>query len=235
MRFCSELVLWTAILTTLIAPGLQAEDVSPAPSAAPPSVVSTVRADIRTGKLVRTIVLSNVALSKKPVTDPEVRSLIEETAKSFDVNPLLVDSVIQVESNYDPFALSPKGAQGLMQLMPATAQRFGVSNAFDIRENIEGGVRYLKFLQDSFQNDQLAIAAYNAGEKAVARYGNVPPYPETVNYVAKVSKKYGQAKRTAEKNKTEAQVREKETPADDQPRHVDGYIDADGRLHLATR
>ena len=81
-------------------------------------------------------------LPKKPVTDPEVRALIEEAAKSFEISPLLVDSVVQVESNYNPFALSPKGAQGLMQLMPATARRFGVSNPYDPRQNIEGGVRY---------------------------------------------------------------------------------------------
>jgi soluble lytic murein transglycosylase-like protein len=226
----------------MIVAGLKAENISPTPpdppaaaSAVSPSAISTVRVDPRTGKLVRSIVLSQKPAGNKPVSDPNVRALIEETAKNFDVNPLLVDSVIQVESNYNPFALSPKGAQGLMQLMPSTAQRFGVTNTFDARQNIEGGVRYLKFLQDAFQDDQLAIAAYNAGEKAVAKYGAVPPYAETVSYVAKVSKKYGQAKRAAEKNKLEAKAQEKETLADDQPRHVDGYIDASGRLHLATR
>jgi soluble lytic murein transglycosylase-like protein len=242
MRFCLELIQRTAILTTMIAAGLQAEDISTAPvgpssdpAVAPPSVISVVRADPRTGKLVRSIVLSRTPARNTLAANLAMHSLIEETARNFDVNPLLVDSVIQVESNYNPFALSPKGAQGLMQLMPATAQRFGVINTFDARQNIEGGVRYLKFLQDSFQDDQLTIAAYNAGEKAVAKYGNVPPYPETVNYVAKVSKKYGQAKRAAEKNKPEGPVREKETATDDQPRHVDGFIDAAGRLHLATR
>jgi soluble lytic murein transglycosylase-like protein len=248
MRFCSQLVQWTAISMTIIATGLQAENIStvtasPASADHPvaPSVISVVRADTRTGKLVRTMVLSQAPVrsapgpaSSAPGKDPRVRSLIEETAKNFDVNPLLVESVIQVESNYNPFALSPKGAQGLMQLMPATAQRFGVTNTFDARQNIEGGIRYLKFLEDAFQDDKLAIAAYNAGEKAVVKYGNVPPYPETVNYVAKVSKKYSQAKRAAEKNKLEGQLQEKETPADNQQRHVSGYIDAAGRLHLAT-
>jgi hypothetical protein len=230
----------------MIAAGLHAENISPAPvgpspdtNVAPPRVISRVismvRADPRTGKLVRSVVLSRTPAYNTPAADLAVHSLIEETAKNFDVNPLLVDSVIQVESNYNPFALSPKGAQGLMQLMPATAQRFGVTNTFDARQNIEGGVRYLKFLQDSFKDDQLAIAAYNAGEQAVTKYGTVPPYPETVNYVAKVSKKYGQAKRAAEKNKPEGPVREREVADDEQLRHVDGYIDADGRLHLATR
>src|SRR5581483_12304992 len=107
-----------------------------------------------------------------------------------------VDSVVQVESNYNPFAVSNKGALGLMQLMPATARRFGVENPFDPRQNIQGGVRYLKFLQDTFRDDRLAIAAYNAGEKAVTKYKGVPPYPETVSYVAKVGTKYGQRKRS---------------------------------------
>lgn len=215
----------------MLAAGLQAENVTQAA----PAAVSVVRADPRTGKLVRTIVVSGKPARNNPAADPAVRSLIEETARTFDVNPLLVDSVIQVESNYNPFALSNKGAQGLMQLMPATAQRFGVTNAFNVRENIEGGVRYLKFLQDAFQDDNLAIAAYNAGEKAVTKYGTVPPYTETVNYVAKVSKKYGQAKQAAQKNKAEIQARAKETPADGEPRHVDGFVDAEGRLHLTTR
>ena len=138
--------------------------------------------------------------------DADVHGLVAEAAKNFDVNPLLVDSVIQVESNYNPFAVSPKGAQGLMQLMPGTAQRFGVTDSFDPKQNIEAGVRYLKFLQDTFQDDRLAIAAYNAGEKAVAKYKDVPPYPETVSYVAKVGKKYGQAKRAAVKNEPAARL-----------------------------
>jgi soluble lytic murein transglycosylase-like protein len=154
-----------------------------------------------------------------------------------------VDSVIQVESNYNPLAVSPKGAQGLMQLMPATAQRFGVTDSFDAKQNIEAGVRYLKFLQDAFQDDRLAIAAYNAGEKAVAKYGDVPPYPETINYVAKVGKKYGQAKRAAGQDrqvkdnqaKNEAKSAEELKAAEEAPRHILAYVDPEGKLHIATR
>jgi len=104
------------------------------------------------------------------------------------VDPLLVDSVIRVESNYNPLAVSPKGAEGLMQLIPATARRFGVTNSFDVKENIEAGVTYLKYLLDMFGDDRLAVAAYNAGESAVMRYGDVPPYRETMNYVSRVGK-----------------------------------------------
>jgi soluble lytic murein transglycosylase-like protein len=161
--------------------------------------------------------------------------MVEETAKNLDVSPLLVDSVIQVESNYNPYAISPKGAQGLMQLMPATARRFGVKNSFDPQQNIEGGVRYLKFLQETFQDDRLAVAAYNAGEKAVTKYGNVPPYRETVDYVAKVGQKYSQAKHAASKSAPAAKVAEKLQPAEDQTRHVIGYVDQEGRLHISTR
>jgi soluble lytic murein transglycosylase-like protein len=172
---------------------------------------------------------------------PDVRGLVAEAAKNFDVNPLLVDSVIQVESNYNPFAVSPKGAQGLMQLMPATAQRFGVTDSFDPKQNIEAGVRYLKFLEDTFQDDRLAIAAYNAGEKAVTKYKDVPPYPETVNYVAKVAKKYGQAKRATangDASKHDAKNAEEPKPAEDSsdaPRHILAYVDPEGKLHIATR
>ena len=100
--------------------------------------------------------------------NPQVRAMVEETAKSLDVSPLLVDSVIRVESNYNPYAVSPKGAQGLMQLMPATARRFGVKNNFDPRQNIEGGARYVRFLLDLFDGDvDLALAGYNAGENKI--------------------------------------------------------------------
>jgi soluble lytic murein transglycosylase-like protein len=95
--------------------------------------------------------------------------------------------MIQVESNYNPRAVSPKGARGLMQLMPETASRYGVRSIFDPRENIDGGVRYLKDLLALFNSDlRLAIAAYNAGENAVQRFNGIPRYTETQNYVKKV-------------------------------------------------
>src|SRR5579864_3797121 len=225
MRFCSELVLQTAILAALAGTAAKGED------APRPRVVSVVRTDARTGRLVRSIVVK-----ARPVGDDDgsgVRTLVEETAKNLDVSPLLVDSVIQVESNYNPYAISPKGAQGLMQLMPDTARRFGVKNSFDPQQNIEGGVRYLKFLQETFQDDRLAVAAYNAGEKAVTKYGNVPPYRETAAYVAKVNQKYTHARDAAAKKSPSAP--EKTQPAEGETRHVVGYVDQEGRLHIATR
>jgi soluble lytic murein transglycosylase-like protein len=104
----------------------------------------------------------------------------------------LVSAVIRAESGFNPRAVSRKGAQGLMQLMPTTASILGVRNSFDPRENIDGGVRHLRGLIDRFpQSLPLAIAAYNAGEKAVTQYGGIPPFPETQDYVTKVLQFYG--------------------------------------------
>jgi soluble lytic murein transglycosylase-like protein len=217
-------------------PALHAEtDARPNPSEPKTDshAVSVVRADARTGRLVRVM---RVARNAEPasITPAPVRGLIEQTAKTYSVNPALVDSVIQVESNYNPYAISPKGAQGLMQLMPATARRFGVKNSFDPQENIEGGVRYLKFLQDTFKDDRLAIAAYNAGEAAVTKYAGVPPYAETIKYVANVGRKLGQAKR-AEAKPAETKPAEAVKPLEEQHRPLVAFLDAEGRLHLETR
>jgi len=108
------------------------------------------------------------------------------------VEPLLLYSVMHQESAFNSQAISPKGARGLMQLMPATAARFGVKNIFDPEQNIYGAAQYLRFLLDIFDGDvSLALAGYNAGEGAVKKYGYaVPPYPETINYVRKIKRRY---------------------------------------------
>jgi len=114
-------------------------------------------------------------------------ALIEENAEAHGVSPHLVRAVIQQESGFNPNARSHKGAMGLMQLMPATAQELGVSDPYNPSENIRGGVAYLKGLLVKFQeNVELALAAYNAGPTAVARYGTIPPYRETQNYVTRI-------------------------------------------------
>jgi hypothetical protein len=112
---------------------------------------------------------------------------ILDAASVYGVAADLVRAVIQVESEFDRMAVSSKGAQGLMQLMPFTARRFGVADPFDPRQNIFAGVQYLRLLMDLFQGDVgLALAGYNAGENAVARYKGIPPYKETQNYVRKI-------------------------------------------------
>lgn len=117
---------------------------------------------------------------------------IERAAKKHQLSQHLIHAVITVESAYNPQALSKAGAQGLMQLMPSTAQRFGVNDAYNPYQNIAGGSEYLKWLLTLFKDDlSLALAAYNAGENAVKKYGNtIPPYKETQNYVRKVLKHY---------------------------------------------
>ncbi len=103
------------------------------------------------------------------------------------MEPELIHAVIRQESGYDPYAVSHKGAKGLMQLMPATAKRFGVKDVFDPAENVQGGVKYLRQLLDRYDGDRrLALAAYNAGEGAVDRFGGVPPYRETQDYVDRI-------------------------------------------------
>jgi len=117
-------------------------------------------------------------------------SIIKEKSRKYGVRVELVHAVIQAESSYNPRAVSHAGAVGLMQLMPATAKRFGVSDSKNPRQNIDGGVRYLKFLLNYFDNNlKLAVAGYNAGENAVIKHGRkIPPYKETRRYVTKVMK-----------------------------------------------
>jgi len=127
-----------------------------------------------------------VAPEKTALYDPVIR----EHAELGGVRTDLVRAVVHVESGYNPYARSPKGAMGLMQLMPATAQQFGVRNPFNPIENIRAGVSYLRQLLDRYSNnEELALAAYNAGPAAVAKYGTaVPPYKETRDYVSRINR-----------------------------------------------
>lgn len=120
--------------------------------------------------------------------------LITQTALKYHVDAKLLHAVIQTESAYNPNAVSPKGAVGLMQLMPETAKRYGVKNRRNAKQNIDGGARYLKDLLAMFNSNlKLAVASYNAGEGAVKKYKNtIPPYPETQNYVRQVLALYRQ-------------------------------------------
>ncbi|MFO7765527.1 MAG: lytic transglycosylase domain-containing protein [Pelovirga sp.] len=115
-----------------------------------------------------------------------LQTLVDHYATRFRLDPALLLAVIKVESNFDPQVVSRKGAQGLMQLMPETAREVGIRNSFDPSESIFGGASYLRKMLDAFEHLDLALAAYNAGPGAVRRFGGIPPYEETINYVKRV-------------------------------------------------
>ncbi|MBZ5633364.1 MAG: lytic transglycosylase domain-containing protein [Acidobacteriia bacterium] len=193
-----------------------------------------VRADRRTGKLVRSVAPVNAPSSgAKALASINISEMVEKAAHDNNVDPLLVHSIIQVESNYNPYAVSPKGAQGLMQLMPPTARDLGVNDSFDPRQNIEAGVRYLKYLQDLYKDDRLALAAYNAGPGAVQKYKSIPPYPETQDYVNRVGQQYGAAKKATAQHLAEPAVPPVGVMEETHPR-LEPFVDAEGRLHLRT-
>jgi soluble lytic murein transglycosylase-like protein len=122
-----------------------------------------------------------------PPQPQQIRPAIQRVALKYNLDHKLITAMIRAESDFNPFAISPKGAQGLMQLMPETAHQFKVHNVFDIQENLDAGARYLKQLLKSYQNDlSLALAAYNAGPAAVSLYKGIPPFPETRQYIQKV-------------------------------------------------
>jgi len=192
-----------------------------------------VRSDPHTGRLVRKVVRTEPQVWATPSTP--IAETVDRIAQQNQISPQLVHSVIQVESNYDANAVSPKGAQGLMQLIPSTARRFGVSNVFDPADNIKGGARYLKHLLELYKGDEaLALAAYNAGEGAVTRYGGMPPFPETQGYVAKVQQRL-----------LSAGTRKPATPAEDtQPAEageveahhpIREVMDANGKIYYISR
>lgn len=132
---------------------------------------------------------------------------IDLYADKYGVDPVLVRAVIQVESDFNPGCVSNKGARGLMQLMPATAKQYGIAKVHDPEENIRGGVRHLAYMLSLFPDLPRALAAYNAGENAVLKYGGIPPYEETTNYVKRAltvyyGRPYGQATSFAGKRGT---------------------------------
>jgi soluble lytic murein transglycosylase-like protein len=162
-----------------------------APAATSNEAISNVRL---TSLSVPPVSTSSVGASLRGFTtgNEQIDSYVTDSAKRNGLDPLLIYSVMHQESSFKSRAISPKGARGLMQLMPGTAARFGVSNIFDPQQNIEGGSRYMKFLLDRFDGDlSLALAGYNAGEGAVDKYGwRIPPYAETQEYVRRISQRY---------------------------------------------
>jgi soluble lytic murein transglycosylase-like protein len=226
--------------------------------------ISVVRPDLRTGKLVRSLIVTSKPVNQQRVAETVVQprvvsnavavgpptgvepaavdappnginEAVDRIALQHQLSPQLVHSVIKVESNYNPNAVSSKGAQGLMQLIPSTARRFGVSNSFNPLENIQGGARYLKYLLDLYGGSYpLALAAYNAGEAAVARYGGVPPYAETQNYLFLVHKRMQEAQKAAAAKQKVQEVK----PADAAPTgpaHIVEIVQPDGAVSYVAR
>jgi soluble lytic murein transglycosylase-like protein len=246
-HFCFRLVL------TILTAGV----VYAAGSDRPEHFTSVVRSDQRTGKLVRSMVVSPKAVAEQRIAEnvvppyvvgtdtpaPAAQSTgypagidaaVERIAAEHSLPAQLIHSVIKVESNYNPHAVSSKGALGLMQLIPSTARRFGVDDAFNPIQNIQGGAKYLRYLLDLFGSYPLALAAYNAGEGAVAQYGGIPPFAETQNYVVLVRKAWEQAKKAAAAKQPAAPapvIEAKQTG----PAHIVEEVQPDGTVRYVSR
>lgn len=252
MRFCFIVGLSAAAVQVLSAGSL--------PNT-PQRITSVVRSDNRTGKLVRSTVVSSHSVGQRTLTQqviapkvispivpaaelPEppvfgppsnVTEAVDQIAAQHALPPALLHSVIKVESNYNPLAISPKGAQGLMQLIPSTARRFGVNNVFNPVENIQGGAKYLRYLLDLYNgNYPLALAAYNAGEAAVARFGGVPPFRETQNYLVLVRQQL-EAARRAEATKQREKEKVAEAKPESGPAHIQEVVGQDGTVRYVSR
>jgi soluble lytic murein transglycosylase-like protein len=248
-RFCFRLGYWAG----LVAVTLSAAE----PPTQPQRIRSVVKTDARTGKLVRSVIVApkpvalTLELRKPDTSGPAVSGVlkvletprettpldaaVEKIAAEHSLPPELIHSVIKVESNYNRYAVSPKGASGYMQLIPSTARRFGVADVFDTVENIQAGAKYLKYLLDLYKGDYpRALAAYNAGEGAVAKYNGIPPYPETQNYVIQVKKRLDRANQISA-----AKLKEKDEKAaqlkPEQPSHIEAVLEADGTVRYIAR
>ena len=252
MRVCFKGGTSLFLLSSCLLAGKGLASAEPLPAPTPRRLTSVVRVDSRSGRLTRAVVVAPKPVVARVIAavvaepgaglgvglgvDANLQQIVEDAARRNQVDPLLVHSVIQVESNYNASAVSPKGAQGLMQLIPSTARRFGARNSFDVKENVEAGVKYLKYLNSLYPNDlRLTLAAYNAGEGAVAKYrNNIPPYRETENYVYKVGEKYGSARRAAEQRKVAATPATEKTVAAERHLPVESFVDSEGHLHMRT-
>lgn len=232
----SAALLWGLPLTVQA----QERPVTPIADSAQGIQVSAVEGRIVVTNLGRNAPLIPVEPASKPVNQamPEyIQSLVDSISRTHGVDPKLVAAVMKVESNYNRWARSSKGALGLMQLIPETGHRFGVRDFFDPAQNIEGGVRYLKFLSDKFgeHNLDLLLAAYNAGENAVERFGRVPPIRETTDYVRKIRSIYKPENRATVSATVDAQTAAAPAPPPPkQPAIIYSNVDERGVTHFSN-
>lgn len=169
------------IAEELASVGRRIAQIAPGPTLAPFAALIAANLDRRN---------PDERAGQRSATRGEIEQIIAQAGADYGVDPALIDAVIENESGYDAAATSSAGARGLMQLMPETAAGLGVSDSFDSRQNVKGGTRYLRSLLDRFGSVRLAVAAYNAGPNAVERYGGIPPYPQTRDYVQRVLSSY---------------------------------------------
>jgi len=217
----------------------------PCSASAENKIIAVVNSDGR-------VVFSNIDDSPEPVPVAtgsidsladqmpiSLRTLVDTISRNYGVDPALVRAVIKTESNFNRWAVSNKGALGLMQLIPDTGRRYGVRDFFDPQQNVDGGVRYLRFLLDKFNgNLDLSLAAYNAGENLVERLGRVPPIPETTTYVHKVRAIYRQ-KPTSRAPASAAAIAAKEEPVKQEPPKPEAskifkVVDVRGVVHFSN-
>jgi len=164
---------------------------------------------------------------------PSIRTLIDSISATHGVDPDLVRAVMKTESNFNRWAVSNKGALGLMQLMPGTGRRYGVQDFFDPHQNIDGGVRYLKFLLNKFNgNLDLSLAGYNAGENLVQRLGRIPSIPETINYVRKIRTIY--KKKSAPLGASSEMASAMTVAATPEPQRIFKLVDERGVVHFSN-
>lgn len=233
------------VKTTAVLP--PSTTVRPTAKAIGPQVVGTTRpaSTLYTAAPRALSMRANTTLGSYTTGDAKVDTFIVESGVRNGVDPVLLYAQMHTESAFKRGAVSPKGASGLMQLMPGTARRFGVTNIFDPQQNIEGGARYMRYLLDYFGGDvALALAGYNAGEGAVMKYGRrIPPYRETQEYVRRISLRYtqisggtmAQAAHTAPPTERPAATQQIPPPAPTFERKVYAVRLPDGRLQLITQ
>jgi len=193
-RSCREAAVVLAVVASLAIPSARAQTIVSVDEGG-----RRIYVNADDSELYEAVRRGGAAAAKRVVEErkrslPGIQQYVDKMSRRYDIDSALVNAIIDTESAWNQRARSNKGALGLMQLLPETGQRFGVRDLFDPKQNVTGGIRYLRFLLDRFEgNLRLVLAAYNAGEQAVAARGNVPPFAETRDYVARVAARYREA------------------------------------------